>query len=303
MTKIAFIGGYGRSGSTLLDRVLGQTEGVVSAGEIRHIWKEGFIENRLCGCGARFHDCTFWNEVTQEAFGGMGALNVEEVLAHKARVDEFYYIPLLASRRRPARFQASLDRYGDVLQRLYAAIAGVSGAEVVVDSSKDVSHGWLLSTMRDRLDLHVVHLLRDSRAVAYSWQRKKFNPGSGQDMNRYNLLKTGLEWVAINALTSLLRKRVPRSSVLRYEDLVSEPEAHVGALVGRIGMGAAATPVRQGRSVELGTDHTAAGNPIRFQHGHIEIRADEEWRTAMPTRSQWIMTALTWPLLARHRFL
>ncbi|WP_420910932.1 sulfotransferase [Thermus thermophilus] len=35
--KVVFIGGYGRSGSTLLDRMLGQVEGFVSVGELRHI--------------------------------------------------------------------------------------------------------------------------------------------------------------------------------------------------------------------------------------------------------------------------
>ena len=34
-TKVLFIGGYGRSGSTLLDRLLGQIDGFVSVGEVR----------------------------------------------------------------------------------------------------------------------------------------------------------------------------------------------------------------------------------------------------------------------------
>ena len=36
--KVLFIGGYGRSGSTLLDRVLGSTDGFFSAGELRSLF-------------------------------------------------------------------------------------------------------------------------------------------------------------------------------------------------------------------------------------------------------------------------
>ena len=37
-STVLYIGGYGRSGSTVLDRVLGALPDVVSVGEIRSIW-------------------------------------------------------------------------------------------------------------------------------------------------------------------------------------------------------------------------------------------------------------------------
>ena len=55
--RVLFIGGLGRSGSTLLDRMLGQLDGVWSVGELVHIWQRGLQENNLCGCGRRFRDC------------------------------------------------------------------------------------------------------------------------------------------------------------------------------------------------------------------------------------------------------
>jgi len=51
--------------------------------------------------------------------------------------------------------------------------------------------------------------------------------------------------------------------------------------------------------VDLGEDHTVAGNPIRFRRGEIEVRRDDEWRTRMPRRSKALVTALTLPALAR----
>ena len=44
MTKILYVAGWGRSGTTLLDNVLGQVEGFVSTGELHNIWQRGLVE-------------------------------------------------------------------------------------------------------------------------------------------------------------------------------------------------------------------------------------------------------------------
>ena len=66
MTKVLYIGGYSRSGSTLLDRMVGQIPAHRSTGELGYITTHSLQENRLCGCGARFLDCPFWTRVGQE---------------------------------------------------------------------------------------------------------------------------------------------------------------------------------------------------------------------------------------------
>ena len=38
---VLFVGGLGRSGSTLLARMLGTIPGMVSVGELVHLWKRG----------------------------------------------------------------------------------------------------------------------------------------------------------------------------------------------------------------------------------------------------------------------
>src|SRR6185503_1960438 len=102
---VLYIGGCQRSGSTLLDRMLGQAHGHVSAGEITHLWARGLVANDLCGCGDRFADCPFWTEVGSVAFGGWAALDAVETLDLQHRVDRNHYIifmlcPVLSSRYR-----------------------------------------------------------------------------------------------------------------------------------------------------------------------------------------------------------
>lgn len=295
MLKVLFIGGYGRSGSTLLDRVLGQVPGFRSIGELRHVFQEGFLENRRCGCGIHFRECDFWRAVTDRAFGALTPAELDEMAALKRRVDRWWLAPLLGWRLGPARTRRDVDAYRDVLRRLYAAIAAESGARVLIDSSKDVSHGYALRGLEDELDLHVLHLVRDPRAVAFSWQRKKFNPGAGRPMNRYSLLRTSAEWTAINALTRLHRRTGARYAALRYGDFAADPGAAVDRVLDFLGEPGRPNPVDRDHTVHLAADHTAAGNPNRFRRGAVEIRPDEEWRRSMSPAGRLLVGALTLP--------
>ncbi len=79
--KVLYILGAWRSGTTLLDRLLGQVKGFFSTGEIKVIWDRVFGhvwglgeysgEDVLCGCGIPFKSCPFWTGVFRQAFGGM----------------------------------------------------------------------------------------------------------------------------------------------------------------------------------------------------------------------------------------
>jgi hypothetical protein len=298
--KVLFIGGYGRSGSTLLDRVLGQVPGFLSVGELRHVFQEGFVENRRCGCGEPFRECGFWRAVTGRAFGRLEGDKLDEVMALKRRVDRWWLLPQLGARLGTRRQRQEVERYREVLRRLYAAIAAESGAAVLIDSSKDVSHGYALRGLEADLDLHILHLVRDSRAVAWSWQRRKFNPGNGADMNRYGLLRTSAEWSAINALTRLHRPTGARYRTLHYRDFAADPAAAVAEVLAFLGESGRPNPVSD-RTVHLRADHTAAGNPNRFRCGEVRISADEEWRRRMPAGDQALVRALTLPGLKRYR--
>jgi hypothetical protein len=296
--KVLFIGGYGRSGSTLLDRVLGGIDGLCSVGELRHVFREGYVENRLCGCGEPFRECEFWGEVTARAFGDMESFDARGTLELQERVDRWWRAARLAGPRGRGRPGAELEAYRATLRSLYRGIASVSDARVIVDSSKDVSHGYALRGVGDPLKPYVLHLVRDSRAVAHSWQRQKFNPGSGVDMDRYGLVRTSAEWMAINALTALHSRLGAPYRRLRYQDFVTDPRAAVSSILDFLGEPTEHTRISARRTVELGEDHTVAGNPIRFRRGEIEVRRDDEWRTRMPPRSKALVTALTLPALA-----
>ena len=267
--RVLFIGGLGRSGSTLLDRMLGQLHGVWSVGELVHIWQRGLQENNLCGCGRRFRDCHFWRRVGEEAFGGWEALDVDEVLALKQAVDRNRCVPLMCLPALWPPYRARLRRYLDLLDRLYRAVGRVAGTPLLVDASKHASHAFLLRRMPG-LNLCLVHLVRDSRGVAFSWgklMRRLEVVDAEALMATTTPLRMSARYLAYNSLFHLLRGLGVATLLLRYESLVRRPAAELDRVLGHAGRPAADGElgfVGDGW-VELGTSHALAGNPMRFE--------------------------------------
>jgi Sulfotransferase family len=305
--RVLFIGGIGRSGSTLLDRMLGQLDGIWSVGELVHVWQRGLVENNLCGCGARFRDCPFWRRVGEEAFGGWDVLDVDEVLALKQTVDRNRHVLLMCLPGLWPPYRARLRRYLDLLGRLYQAVGAVAGPGMVVDASKHVSHAFLLRRLPD-IDLRVVHLVRDSRGVAFSWTRplRRLEVVDGEVMMRTKApIRMGVRWLTHNALFHvLLRLGVP-TRLLRYESLVRRPSAELGRLLDHAGQAVADGEldfIGDGW-VELGSSHALAGNPMRFRQGRVPLRVDEAWRRELSRGQRLLTVASTWPLLFRYGYL
>lgn len=305
--KVLYIGGYLRIGSTLLDRMLGQCEGFVSVGELRRIWEESFAEDQPCGCGEPFSACGFWRRVIEEAYGGFDRVDAEEMARLKRRVDRMRYIPrLISTARGPGRGE-DLAEYSDVLSRLYSAVREESGARVIIDSSKDPSYAYVLANLPN-VDLHVVHLVRDSRAVAHSWLRKKIkhetqNGGKKVYMPRRGPAESSVGWMRANLLMEPLGLCGAKRLTVRYEDLVRDLCSVLGEVLALLGEQDSDLAFLDGDKTSLAAAHTVAGNPMRFRRGSIELRPDEEWRSGMQSADRRLVTAMTWPLLSKYGYL
>jgi hypothetical protein len=299
--KVVFIGSWSRSGSTLLDLMLGQMDGFFSAGELRLLWQRGAAENQLCGCARPFAECDVWRRVTEQAFGSLDGEALASIRRLQRAVDRPARVPALLL----GRGAAARQEYSAALARLYRALREVTGSRWVVDSSKAASHGLLLQAVPE-VELHVVHLVRDSRAVAHSWQRRKRMPEvhwKEAYMPVFAPRKSALFWSLENLALELLRLRARSFTALRYEDLVREPRAALARVLERLGERGVSPGFLAGGRLELGENHTVAGNPLRLRRGEIEVKLDAEWRSKMPRAQAAEVTALTWPLLARYGYL
>jgi hypothetical protein len=307
--RVLYLGGLGRSGSTLIERLIGQMPGVCPVGEICHLWQRGVADGERCGCGQPFRQCLFWQQVGKAAFGRWDEVDVRRIAALRTRVDRNRFIPALARRELSPGRRRALDEYTSYYAQLYAAITEVSGCQLIVDSSKHPSLAYCLRWRTD-IDLRVLHLIRDSRAVAYSWSRKIRRPDTDSEsyMATRSAAWTAGQWDVHNAAFQLLAGLGCPTMRLKYEDFITAPEAALNRVTDFAGLPAQAGYPFLGddgatRWARLDSTHSVSGNPMRFATGRVPISADQRWRTSMPKAQRHTVTALTFPLLAAYRYL
>lgn len=300
-TNVVFVGGYGRSGSTIIDLLLNRVPGIVAVGELRHTFGRALGDNELCSCGKPFQSCNYWRMVLAEAFPeGIDRERTHHAMKHFNRMVSlpFLQFPSLMS----AHLREDAKIYRETFAALYAAIAKVSGADVVVDSTKYPLHGWFLRTMPE-LNLSVMMLVRDPRAVAYSWQRRRLRPEvhwEKREMPRWSVFRSGLAWDMSNFLTALLRPGVRNYRVQRYEDFVADPAGEL-ADIASFALG---KPVKLPSKLfdeQPHIPHTIAGNPVRIGSEHVKVKDDDEWRN-MPLYKRLIVDMVCFAGMLRHRY-
>ena len=305
--KVLCVLGWGRSGSTLLGRIAGQMDGFFLVGELRYIWDRGLVENRLCSCGMPFVRCPVWREIVSQALEESGRQSAARMVRLREQGLRTRHLLLDPARARLRHRVGRMGDYPEVLGSLYRSAQIVSGDRIIVDTSKFPSHGYILQNVPG-IDLYVVHLVRDPRAVAYSWTfRKKPKPDHGEGagkrfMTPHGLVESALVWDEWNLAIERIRRQDPqRYMLLRYEDFVENPQNTMGRILRFLGEEAELPFVTQ-REVLLDTPHTFSGNPDRFQSGVVEIKPDEGWRRKMGLVQKTAVTALTWPGLLRYKY-
>lgn len=302
--NIVLVLGALRSGSTVFEQYLARCLGTEAVGEVVNVFEHGRTENAQCTCGERFHSCPLWSEIMAGVERRMGGADEVERIAQDLETDLWRQRYLLFVHHRWARSPRFSRRYEDelrLLSALYEEIGDQSGAPLILDSSKLASYGHVLSTLKDVRVAYVL-LIRDSRAVAHSWQRVKPEPqGDGLRPISYTLAVR--QWMGANILAAALLPYVgSRMITVTYEEFVRDPSATLGRvneLLSRLGMPVLGEPGDHGLADRY---HAISGNPVRFNPG-APLVEDVGWKTEMPTRPRLAVTVATSPLLAIHHFL
>lgn len=298
MTDVLYLLGKGRSGSTLLSMALGELDGVFAAGELRFFWRRGLVEDRRCACGERITGCAVWGIVAER----VADLDAEALARDSEAVFRWGAAPRLLLGRTTG--WAPFERWSAATSRLIDAVAEVTGAAVIVDSSKWPTDPGVLGRV-DAIAPYSLMLVRDPRAVAWSWQRTKAHHDLEQprEMDRFPAWHSGLSWTTRNVVAGLAARRSPGPRMrLRYEDFTADPSASVAAIGRFLGRDVDPDRVLDGATLRVTEGHTLAGNPTRFAGSEVIIRPDDEWRTGLSARDRLLVTTLTWPLRKRYGY-
>ncbi len=304
MTRILFVVGMARSGSTLLTALLNRVDGIAGLGETHVYWELAGGEER-CGCERSLAECPLWGTLYRE--------QRERDVDFAGLRDSFrdFVRPRPSSLLRGMRAQGGgtgtgrLGRYLEATESIYEWMAERTESSVLVDSTKLPAAADLTAAMPST-DVHLVHLVRDPRAAAQSLGRRHQGEGGGRGSLRYlaAVARAALDWTLRNAYAEakLRRHFGGRYLRLRFEDLTEEPRETVAGLLEFVGAPPAPEIFVSEDTVELGENHILTGNSVRFQRGPVTVAPAEKWRAEMPLLAQALATLLTLPLLAFYRY-
>ncbi|MGH7857673.1 MAG: sulfotransferase, partial [Candidatus Binatia bacterium] len=194
MKTVVYVAGKGRSGSTLLDRLLGGIDGWFSTGELWRLWDWGLEQGYRCGCGRCVRDCPTWRQILGVAFERLP--DPSTMVRLRDQVLSWRSAPRLLRRAGGMRDTwPALEEYVDVQRRLYEAVAAVTESRVVVDSSKWPIEPAVLGLVPG-VRVLVLHLVRDPRAVAHSWSRTKaYTDRPDVPMDRFGVFHSATSWL------------------------------------------------------------------------------------------------------------
>ena len=317
--RVLFTGGLGRSGSTLVEKLINELPSTFSVGETVHLWERGVRDHERCGCGDAFADCRHWDAVGREAFGGWDRVDVDRMIDLRWSEDRSRRLPQIFQAVRTGKLSDAQREYLDGMRSVLVASATVAAAErstasapvsaddvIVLDSSKHLSTAALLAC-DPALDVRVLHLLRDPRGVAYSWMKTVERPETdGEIMPQYSAKRTAGRWVTDNlGFSSLARLGVPTLQV-RYEDILAAPQerlVEIARFAGAIDDTTTALDFIEGNTAHLSTSmHSIAGNPLRFGGDDVTLRLDDAWKTELPAKDRRTVELITRPVLQRFGY-
>jgi hypothetical protein len=299
---VLYIMGVGRSGSTVLDTVLGNHPQIESVGELTNLPRSGWMNNEYCACGRQGNVCPFWTNVRREWVQRTGADDVERYLALQAAFERFRRWPWLLRQQRTPLPQFLL--YAQRTQALFEAIRVVSGKSIIVDSSKNPMRAFALSLIPG-LNLRLIHLVRDGRGVVWSYMkafRQDEKRGVQKDLAPVPVWQTSLGWCLQNAVAEfVLRQTGAVGTHIRYEDFVEQPQETLGRIgrISDIDFSSIATDLLHEKEMTVG--HMIAGNRVRLS-GTIRLRPDYDWKAQLSPSDRRTFWFLASPLARRYGY-
>jgi hypothetical protein len=335
--KVLKITGLGRSGSTILDVVLGNHPQIESVGEVGNLMRNGWISREslrgidpkrlrrpICTCGKRLdvlyvatpdEACPFWSSVRRE---WVERTDRESIETYPKLQNDFElkrrWPRLLYEKRRPS---ALFRSYARLTRAFFESIRAVSGKPIIVDSATVPTRTFALG-MIPGIDVYVVHLVRDGRGVITSHRKtfeKDLQAGIMWDHKGHPMWKTVvrrrvlylvsvIRWTVQNlasewVCTQLGPKRAMR---LRYEDFVADPNSaleRIGSLI-ELDLTGVAEAASAGKPMQVG--HNIGGNRTK-KSGIVTLRPDaEEWKSALSPTEQRLSWMLMGWLMRRYGY-
>jgi hypothetical protein len=249
--KVVLIAGAAHGGTTIFNMMLGQHTDIFATGKLRD-FPHGvvFEAANICSCGAPAADCPFWLEIRR--------------------------------RYQPIDEQPNEEK----LPRLYDLISSLSGRMFVGDVTHNVGYAQLLQSI-DGIDLYLVHVVRDGRAVVYSRIRKDLRIGT-LGTSRWQRIRriaaVSRHWMRQTSTYSRMEKQLGAKAVrVSYETICNNPRAALRPVGECLGLDFDPIGARLGSGQPFErVPHMIRGNRRLRSENNVVLRRDTSYLNEMP---------------------
>ncbi|MBB4091153.1 sulfotransferase [Salinibacter ruber] len=243
---LVYVLGPGHCGSTLLNLLLNGHSNIIGLSEVQQL---GLHDNPL----KKTTDEQFWQKTLScydQELGESGSTKLDIDVPYKS------YKKLLRVRENEVR------RWVNKNEKLLECVSKISSCDIIVDTSKRWQRLYLLHKFSD-LNIKVVHLVRDGRAVTYSYYKK------------YNDLRGIKRWVKSSIYAAYLQTSFCDSHWLKtkYELMATKTEQVLYNLCSFLGV----TYERKMLQYREARNVTVGGNRMRHRSDN-DITLDDSWK-------------------------
>lgn len=279
-SKLIYLLGAGRSGTTMLTIMLSAHENITSLGEM-HQYLEHSNQYRLCSCGATLSQCEFWSRVENDLFGNdVSSIKLEERFR---KLEDHSRIPLILLGLK------GNSEYLNYHEKLLTHISQLENNNWLLDSSKYIAR-YLMFRASKKFSLKGIYMVRDVRGVIHSFGKNV--------QTRRNPLNAIVYYSVINFFGQLVCWTDNRIIKIRYEDLMSHPEATMQKIYDHIfEEGTAMSPFVE----TFKMPHIIGGNRMKSSQ-EVKIKFDQVWKRSMKRVQQIGFAVLAFPFMFINRY-
>ncbi len=286
--SLAYIAGYGRSGSTVFEKILASHPAVWASGELNffpHIVQRA--DEARCSCGENILACPRWSLIVKTYLSSTSEESRRRVAGRVG--PEALPIPI-------ARHFLSNRRHSNICAH-YSTLYGLlndhmpPGVRVLVESSKTAytttSRPWFIHSLTG-FDVRILHLVRDPRAVMWSLQSRGLNRRLERNEPPHRSLaaeRAIIGWKWANRAAEVAGAKLGEGHYLRvrYEDFTADPLGTLKRVAPFLGIDPRPYDIWDSGTPVAVLAHQIAGNRARSATT-IRIARDEAWKENLMPR-------------------
>lgn len=262
-----YIAGYGRSGSTVLDIILGSKEGFFSSGELTYLFEDFETPGRFCACGKNYLSCEVWGSLAAKI--SSTSRTMKDFANITRRVEKRRTVLEVFSGKQIQQSNLFRDEYARSIDMILSVL-GTNTPKFVVDSSKNAADSmWRPLSLKKIAGYPVkaIHLKRSLHATLKSvtkisnWEAEGF-----RQVSRHRFIRGFIGWHVANHFASRLRFILGEDSYhfVSYENLLKNTEKVVREIGNFLGEDLSTIAKQAATAEEFRIGHNVGGNRIRM---------------------------------------